>query len=151
MFKKFPTISWFKYLALIWAFIFFTNGAEGNIYPAVKPLNIKSVLVIDGGVEIYGEIERLRPLCGFRKVEWFLGSYKEKNIPAIFEFRGKNYIRPDGVTQFGPWFVDAKDENTLMNYSYAFAYHKCLIKIMSYKITLPWLTRSQLHPRKFFN
>lgn len=149
MFKNFPTISWFKYLVLIWGFIFFTNGAEGTIYPAVKALNIKSVLIIDNGVEIFGEIERTRPLCSFRKVEWFLGKYKDKNIPVPFEFRGKTYVRPDGVTQFGPWYVEVKDEKTLKHNSHAFVYHKCGIILFNERINFPWMTRSNLYPKKY--
>lgn len=120
----------------------YVGRAEGNIAPVLRRFVIETAHPISNsnytgayGSLIYGHMTVLRPECSFMEVRWFLED-QEVYAPVDVTYLDGTVIRPEGVSQFGPWRLSISPDSLAQ--TRAVVIHRCPYR--------PWLTETALFP-----
>lgn len=111
---------------------------EGRIMPAANPMTVDiAVQVVNSNnktVRYWGNSERLRAECSFRRIDFFLGQRGKQNVPLISRL-GPPKIRANEKFDFGPWELFDLSRDDFLNNTFANVYHQCRV----FGQYLPWL------------
>lgn len=125
-------------LFLVWGFIFLASGnLDGSARPVVTPLIIETTSPYDDQwTQFSGHAVKLRQ-CSFRRVEWYLGSRNEPNVPVPLVM-SEPQIRMVGKIPVEEWRAKIAPPDRLLDGTFADVFHQC--KFLGFD--RPWLTKT---------
>lgn len=131
--------------ALGWVLLFgywapWAGGLAGRIEGARRPaadLIIQRVETTGASeIEIWGQVNVLRPECSFRGLTAHLGGNGARDAPVTLTIREPARVRPAGLSEFGPWALNiAAAEVSALSMTAA---HACPLR--------PWLVQTVIYP-----
>lgn len=145
-------LNWFIAIVIFWGAILHFSQIEGQWFPAAKPLTIIGKFPttaktpqdftwgqIHGGpyTAIWIQSTRLRPNCGPRRLEWFLGKRPPSGRPGspVVANWGPAVNHPDGVFFSGPWVIQIEIQR--LSNTYADVIHRCVTAGISREVRTP--------------
>lgn len=133
-------LNWWIIIIFSWVYLIHVSQVEGKIFPVAERITItKMKKTIYRYPVVYKDqkkqkgnytafwikSKRLRPECGPKRLEWFLGKRNYKRAGAKIDvFWGPPENHPDGVFHSGPWIAHIEYER--FNNTYGDVIHDCV-------------------------
>lgn len=131
-------IGWLFFILAGWVLLLAPGNIDGTLNPVVTPLVIEATEPYDEQwTEFTGHATKLRQ-CSFRRVDWYLGSREEPNVPVPVVM-SEPAIRMVGRVPVEDWRAKIAPVERFKSNTFADVLHQCQLG----GIDLPWLTKTR--------